>query len=200
MESKVVYFESLNPGNTDITFKLAQERARALGIKKIVLASTTGASARKAMEFFKDDGIQLVVVPHQWDFHRPVNLFPQELIKTLREAGHEVHFGTMLFHTGDLYGSTAPALLANLLRCFSQGVKVCFEIVMMTTDAGLLTSQEKMIAIAGTGRGSDTALVMQAASSQHMNKLRVNEILCKPLNPLTVEELHEKMAQEKSGS
>jgi hypothetical protein len=71
---------------------------------------------------------------------------------------------------------------------------------MMVTDAGLLKSQESVIAIAGTGRGSDTALVMQAASSQHFNKIRVNEILCKPLKPLTIEEVHERMAQEKSGS
>ncbi len=199
MESKTVYFEGMDPGNTDITFRLAQERARALQIKKIVLASTTGATARKAMDFFKDDGVQLIVVPHQWDFHRPVNLFPPELVKALREAGHEVHFGTMLFHTDNLYGSAAPTLMANLLRCFSQGTKVCFETVLMATDAGLLASQERVIAIAGTGRGSDTALVMQAASSQHFNKIRVNEILCKPLNPLSIDEMHEKMSKEKNG-
>ena len=189
MESKVVYFEGTAPENTDTTFKLAQERAKALGIKKLVLASTTGATARKAMDYFKDDGIQLIVVPHQWDFRRPVNLFPRELVKNLRESGHEVHFGTMLFHTDNLYASSAPTLMANVLRCFCQGVKVCFEIVLMATDAGLLTSQERVIAIAGTGRGSDTALVMQAASSQHLNHLRVNEIICKPLNPLNIDEL-----------
>jgi hypothetical protein len=200
MESKVVYFESMDHANTEIVFKLAQERAKALGIKKIVLASTTGATASKAMDFFRHDDIQLIVVPHQWDFHRPVNPFPQELVATLRESGHEVHFGTMLFHTDNLYGSSAPTLMANLLRCFCQGFKVCFEIVMMASDAGLLKNQESTIAIAGTGRGSDTALVMQAASSQHFNKIRVNEVLCKPLNPLTIEEVHERMAKEKNGN
>ena len=128
------------------------------------------------------------MIPHQWDFHREVNPFPQDLAATLREAGHVVHFGTMLFHTGDLYESTVPAVMANLLRCFCQGFKVCFEIVLMATDAGHVKSGEQIIAIAGTGRGSDTALVMQAASSQHLKKLRVNEILCKPLNPLNIEE------------
>lgn len=188
MESKIVYFETTAPENTDITFKLAQERAKALNIKKLVLASTTGASARKAMDYFKDDGIQLIVIPHQWDFHRPVNPFPSELVKTIRESGHEVHFGTMLFHTDNLYASMAPTLIANVLRCFCQGVKVCFEIVLMATDAGLLANHEKVIAIAGTGRGADTALVMQSASSQHLNHLRVNEIICKLLNPLNIDE------------
>jgi len=44
----------------------------------------------------------------------------------------------------------------------------------MATDAGLVTSGEKVIAIAGTAWGSDTALVMQAASTQHLRRLRVN--------------------------
>lgn len=53
--------------------------------------------------------------------------------------------------------------------------------ILMVTDAGLVTSREKVTAIAGTGQGSDTALVMQAASTQHIKRLRVNEIICRPL-------------------
>ena len=196
MERTVTYFETLDPENTVVTFRLARGRAQELGIRKIVIASTTGATAKKAMEYFKNDGVQLVVIPHQWDFHREVNAFPPELAAALRDTGHVVHFGTMLFHTTDLYESTTPLVMANLLRCFCQGFKVCFEIVLMATDAGHVKSGETIIAIAGTGRGSDTGLVMQAASSQHLKKLRVNEILCKPLNPLNIEELRAKMARE----
>lgn len=194
MESKIVYFESLTPENTLPTFQLVKERGKALGIKKVVLASTTGATARKAMEYFKDTDVQLVVVPHQFGFrNRKDHLFPPELVKQLREAGHAVHFGTMLFHTDQLYGSSVPTLLANLLRCFCQGIKVCFEIVMMATDAGYLARGEKVVAIAGTVKGVDTALVMQAGTSQHIMNVRVNEILCKPLNPIRNEELQEKL-------
>jgi uncharacterized protein len=196
MERTIIYFESLDPANTEITFRLARARARELGIRKIVIASTTGATAKKAMDFFTNDTIQLVVIPHQWDFHREVNLFPAELAASLREAGHVVHFGTMLFHTTDLYESTTPLVMANLLRCFCQGFKVCFEIVLMATDGGHVRSGEQVIAIAGTGRGSDTALVMQAASSQHVKNLRVSEILCKQHNPLNIEEIRARMEKE----
>jgi hypothetical protein len=196
MERTVTYFETLGPENTDVTFRLVRERVHELGIRKIVIASTTGKTAKKAMEYFNNDDVQLVVIPHQWDFHREVNVFPTELATALREAGHVVHFGTMLFHTSDLSASTTPAVMANLLRWFCQGFKVCFEIVFMAADAGHVKSGEKIIAIAGTGRGSDTALVMQAASSQHLKKLRVNEILCKPLNPLNIDELPIKMNQD----
>jgi Uncharacterized conserved protein len=188
MESMIVYFEDLKTDNTEMTFKLAAEKMHSNNIRKLVLASTTGTTAIRALEYFAGQDVQLIVVGHQYDFKRKENPFPAGLAKTLREAGHIVHFGTMLFHTGDLYGSTVPTVMANLLRCFSQGVKVCFEIVMMVTDAGLLKPREQVIAIAGTGRGADTALLVQAASSQHMNRLRVNEIICKPLNMLNMEE------------
>jgi hypothetical protein len=188
MESKIVYFENVKDNNTDATFELVLERLKKLDITKIVLASTTGATAQKALSFFKDKNVQLVVVPHQYGFIRKENPFPRTLVQTIRDAGHEVYFGTMLFHTDGLYGTSTPTVMANLLRCFSQGVKVCYEIVLMTADAGLVANGEKVIAMAGTGRGADTALVMQAATTQQITKLRVNEIICKPLNILKVDE------------
>jgi hypothetical protein len=66
----------------------------------------------------------------------------------------------------------------------------------MVTDAGLVATGERVIAIAGTAWGSDTAMVMQAASTQHLRRLRVNEIICKPLNPLNIDELRERMAHK----
>ena len=72
-----------------------------------------GATARKAMDFFKDSSVKLIVVPHQFGFRRKVNPFPPEMVKSLRDSGHEVHFGTMLFHTNSLYESSAPILMAN---------------------------------------------------------------------------------------
>ncbi len=188
MEKSITYFEDVRADNGEVTFSLVRERLKGSAIKKLVLASTTGATAERAAKFFRDDGVKLIVIPHQFDFMRESNPFSQDLAMKLRAMGHEVHFATMLFHTDGFYGSTSATLMANLLRCFSQGVKVCFEIVVMATDGGLVASGEQVIVIAGSGRGSDTALVMQAASSQHLKKLRVNEILCKPLNPLNIDE------------
>lgn len=103
MEGKTVHFEGIGPENTEVTLKLVKERLDKLGITKLVLASTTGETARRVMEFFKDTGVKLIAVPHQFDFRRKENLFPEDLVKTMRDAGHEVHFGTMLFHTDNLY-------------------------------------------------------------------------------------------------
>lgn len=182
MEGRIIYFEDAKQENTLETFQAAQRRAEELNIKKLVLASTTGVTARKAMEFFKGSQIQLIVVPHQFGFSDTENLFPRQLVDELRENGHEVYFGTMLFHTDKLYASNTPTIIANFLRCFSEGVKVCFEITLMASDGGLLLPGENIIAVAGTGRNSDTALVMQASNTRNLNKLKVHEILCKPLN------------------
>lgn len=196
MDGKITYFEEGGAENTETTFEMVRERLRSGEITKIVLASTTGATAEKAMNFFRNQRVKLIVVPHQFDFHREKNAFSAELVKALRDLGHDVHFGTMLFHTDDFYGSNSATTMANLLRCFCQGVKVCFEMVLMVTDAGLVNIGEKVIAVAGTAQGSDTALVMQAASTQHFRRLRVNEIICKPLNPLNIDELRERMSRK----
>ena len=198
MEGKIVYFEDGGAQNTQATLDLVRERLDRKDIKKIVLASTTGDTARRAMEMFRDLDVNLVVVPHQFDFHRDSNSFPEELAVELRRSGHQVHFGTMLFHTDEFYGSRNATMMANLLRCFCQGFKVCFEIVFMAADAGLVAGGEKVMAVAGTGRGSDTALVMQAASTQHPRRLKVHEILCKPLNPISIDELQERMTRKET--
>jgi hypothetical protein len=180
MEEKIVYFEKPGKENTAEVIPLIKERARARGIKKIVLASTRGDTARAAAESFKDTGLQLVVIPWQYGF-RDTQPFAQELVGDLQRKGHQVHFGTMLFHTDDLYGIKTPQLMANLLRIFGQGIKVCVEIIMMACDGGCIAMGEKVIAVAGAGAGADTAIVATASSSTKMTGLRVHEIICKPL-------------------
>ncbi len=59
-EVKTVYFERQGKENTDETLRLAKERADQLGIRDIVLASSTGFTALKALEVFK--GYNVVVV------------------------------------------------------------------------------------------------------------------------------------------
>jgi len=50
----------------------------------------------------------------------------------------------------------------------------------MAADAGLLPVGERAIAIAGTHRGADTAVVLQPANAKHFFDLRICEVLCKP--------------------
>jgi uncharacterized protein len=180
IEEKIVYFEKPGQKNTGKTLELALERARARGIKKIILASTTGETALIAAELFSRADIEMVVVPHQYGF-RAGQRFPEALIKDLEEKGHRVYFGTMLFHTDDFYGSRVPAALATLLRTFCQGMKVVHETLLMATNGGCVAAGERVIVVAGTGRGSDTAAIAVAAPSSRLHDLHITEIICKPL-------------------
>jgi hypothetical protein len=189
LEEKIVYFEQPGLQNTEETLCLAVSRAEARRIDKIVLASTRGDTARIAARLFAGTSIKMVVVPHQYGFMREGQRFPQELISELESQGHRVHFGTMLFHTDDLYGTRVPSALAMLLRTLCQGLKVAVEIILMATDGGCVPAGETVIVVTGTGRGADTAVVAIAAPSTRLYDLHLTEIICKPLEtkswPLT---------------
>jgi hypothetical protein len=180
LEEKIVYFEEPGPVNTETTLRLAAERAKARGIKKIILASTTGGTARLAARLWTRKGIKLVVVPHQYGFAFGQR-FPAELVSELAGKGHEVHFGTMLFHTENLYGVNVPFIMASLLRTFCQGMKVCVEILLMAVDGGHVNTGEEVVVVAGSGRGADTSVVALAAPSTRLADLHITEIICKPL-------------------
>ena len=62
---------------------------------------------------------------------------------------------------------------------FGQGTKVAVEIVAMASDADLLPVED-VIAVAGTGKGADTCLVIGANSTNQFFDIKVREILAKP--------------------
>jgi hypothetical protein len=180
METPITYFEAPGEDNTTATLAIAKKRAQEVGINTVVVASTTGGTAREAGKGFKDTEVRLVVVPHQRGF-RDQERFDMEVASQLEQGGHRVYWGTMLFHTSDLYGNEAPTALANMLRTFGQGMKVCLEILLMAADGGLVDRGAKVIAVAGTGRGADTAVLATASTSNRIGEVRIHEILCKPL-------------------
>ena len=62
MDSKTVYFDKPGKDNTEAVFQIARQRAGELGIKTIIVASTTGETAAKAVDAFK--GLKVVIVTH----------------------------------------------------------------------------------------------------------------------------------------
>ena len=190
MELKATYFDK--PGgedNTNTTLAIAKERADELGIKTIILASTVGGTAVKAVDVFT--GCKVIIVTHTDGFREPNS---QELTaenrKIIEDKGGIILTTTHAFggvqralSRGD--GPPAPSLamgdvIAMTLRTFGQGMKVVLEIAAMAADAGLVRVDEDIISIGGTGRGADTAVVMQANYVHRFFESKVKEILCKP--------------------
>jgi len=190
MEQKTVYFEK--PGgeeNTAKTLALAKARAEALGIKTVVVASTVGGTAVKAVDVFK--GYKVVVVTHVTGMREPnTQEFTEENRKIVEKKGGIIlttahAFGAIHRALGATGGPPVPTsaigdIIAMTLRTFGQGMKVVCEIAAMAADAGLVRTDEEIISIGGTGRGADTAVVLQPDYVHRFFNLKVKEIICKP--------------------
>jgi len=71
-------------------------------------------------------------------------------------------------------------IIANTLRIFGQGVKVCIEMALMASDAGLVMSGHAVMCVAGTSSGADTAVVLIPANAQRFFDLKIVEMVCRP--------------------
>ena len=180
-----VYFRETGSQNTDRTLGVARKRAAELGIRTVLVATTCGTTAMKAIEVFR--GYDVVVVTHSTGFSVD-NV--QELTdenRTAIEAG-----GARVLTAQHAFGGVNRAvrnklgtyeldeIIAYTLRIFGQGTKVCAEIALMAADAGLVRTGEPCVAIGGTGRGADTAVVLVPANAHNFFDLRVMEVLAKP--------------------
>lgn len=187
VEEKVVYFSSPGKENTDKVLEVAKAYADKYKIKHIIVASTTGYTALKATDVFKDD-YNLIVVTHCTGFVKPnYQEMPENVKEELKKRGVKILTCTHAFagveraFRKELKIWLPVELLALALRrIFCEGVKVCLEITVMAVDAGLVPQGEDVIAIAGTGRGADTALHLKAAGSSYLFDLKVRRIICKP--------------------
>ena len=185
VQVNAVYFERPGKENTERTLELAKRRAEELGIKTVLVASTRGETGVKASEVFM--GYNVVVVTHSTGFKEPNH---QELTDDDRAAIEAA--GGRVLTCQHAFGGVGRAvrkklhtyeleeLIAYTLRIFGEGMKVVVEIALMAADAGLARTDEPCIAIGGTGKGADTAVVLKPANAQTFFDLRVLEVLCKP--------------------
>ena len=65
----------------------------------------------------------------------------------------------------------------NIMRSVSQGFKVCIELTEFLLDKEELKTREKVLVIAGTLKGADTAVVMLINED---GRYSVDKILCWP--------------------
>jgi len=185
IERKAVFFDSAGKHNTDVVLKLAKDYAEAENINNIVLASTTGETGAKAVQIFQ--GFNVAVVTHHAGFREPgVHELKEEFRKQILENGAKILTATHALSSVERavrkkFGTLQPLeLIANALRLFGEGTKVCVEIVVMAADAGLIPVDKDVIVIAGTGGGADTALVVKPANASTFFNLKIRETIAKP--------------------
>lgn len=182
---QTVYFERPGPANTERALEVAARRASELDLGTVLVASTSGETGLRAMQMLRERTV--VVVTHSTGFKEPNT---QELTPENR-AAIEAAGGKILTCMHAFGGPNRAVriklgtyaldeIVAYALRTLGQGFKVCVEIALMAADAGLARVGEPCIAIGGTGRGADTAVVLSPANAQNFLDVRIHEILCKP--------------------
>lgn len=185
MEKNIYYFENPGEQNTDRVIELVKDRKDELGIDHIVIASVSGKTGLKLAG--KIDNARIINITHHAGFKTKDELeIDPEYYKKLKEKNIEVYAGTHALSgvgrgiTNKFGGITPVEIIAETLRMFCQGIKVCVEISIMAADAGLIPTDSEIIAIGGTGKGVDTAVVLKPANMGNFFDLRIHEIIAMP--------------------
>jgi hypothetical protein len=185
-ERRAIWFDEPSEGHMKATLEASFEGAQELGVKQVVVATTTGRTALEAAKVFGETAKVIGVTLHAgtWAKYEPPDA---DIVLEAREAGVEFLTAThaLMGHVGsairDKFGGiTHTELIAFVLYMFSQGTKVAVEVVAMAADAGLLDMESDVIGIAGTDSGADTALVMKPAFTTNFFDLKVREVICMP--------------------
>lgn len=177
-------FEKPGDQNTIETLRLAVKTAKERGIRHLVVASNRGGTAKMLEDV---DGLNVVIVTQHAGFSAPNTVAMQPEVRAELEGmgckvlctGH-VLSGAERGLSRRFQGVSPVEVMAATLRMFSQGTKVAVEVATMAADAGLIPVGEPVIAVGGTGRGADSALILHAANSNAILDTKIQEILCKP--------------------
>lgn len=180
------YFMKPGPKNTEPLMESVAGRAGELGIRKILVATSSGRTALEACRII-GSGPEIIAVSYVTGFRNPnEQIMPEEARRELTEKGVRILTCQHAFGgigravRNKLSTFQIDEIIAFSLRVFGQGTKVAIELALMAADAGLVRTDEDIISIGGTGKGADTALIIQPANSFHFFDLKVKEIVCKP--------------------
>ncbi len=179
-----MYFDKAGKRNTEKTLELAFARGKELGIDEVVLATSKGDTAYKALDIFSS--FKITAVTYHCGFTEPFKAVMHPDVKSdLEQKGVRVVSATHALSGVERsllnkFSGTYPVLIvADTLRLFGQGTKVAVEIAIMAADAGMLTGKD-IVSIGGTARGADAALVLKPANQSSLFDMRIREIVCKP--------------------
>jgi uncharacterized protein len=177
--SEIEYFNTTGESNSKRTLEISFQRLLARDIKNVVIASSYGNTAMLASDEFRDLPVRIISIGIDRNWDEKVRL-ASEVQHELEKRGQVICKGSMPFEYYRFSKDSGVKLIANTLRRFGEGMKVCVEIILMAVSGELIQKGEKVLAIAGTHRGADTAIVATASSLYHFEQFEINEILCKP--------------------
>jgi hypothetical protein len=184
-DKKATYFRTAGAQNTKALLRIVKEYVTKEKIENIIVATTTGETGAEAAKAFK--GKNTLIVTHCYGFQQPGKFeLKKELEKEILANGAKILTATHALSSAERairkkFGTLEPLeLIANTLRLMGEGTKVCVEITLMAADAGLIPADKDVVAVAGTGKGADTALRIKPANATRLFDLKIREVIAKP--------------------
>lgn len=183
MKSEILYFDKPGKSNTRAVIEAVKRTAAKKRIKHVVLASTTGETALKFADALGAGTALTAVTYHAgWQGGDIVAIKPAMRRKLENRnvkiviSSHALS-GISRSVSKKFGGPNYPELIAATLKLFGQGVKVAVEVAVMAADAGAAPTSRDIIAVGGSGKGADAALVLKAAHQNTFFDLRIREII-----------------------
>ena len=190
LRKDIVYFEKAGEQNTDEVIALALGRAKELGLRHVVVATSSGETGVKVAKLFKGSGISVIVVGHQVGFSQPgVDEMEPALSREIESLGGIIIKQTHALSAVErsisrrIGGASRTEAISEALRTLlSSGAKVCVEITIMAADSGKIPVDgvTEVLAIGGTWSGADTACVMLPAHANNFFDMQIREIVALP--------------------
>ena len=186
----MILFENAGKQNTEAVVRIALERAIELSCP-VVAASTMGVTADVLLNTAGVMGFRgkiVIVRGCSSKMRKGVNLMKAEVKADLEERGAVIVTASHALSAGEralsttFKGAYPLEIMANTLRMFGQGTKVCVEASVMAMDADVLPFGMPVVAMGGSHRGADTAIVLTPSYSASVLDTVVHEILCKPFD------------------
>lgn len=177
MEAKpTLYFDQGGPEHSKATLQAAKERALDIKPEAVVVTSSTGKTALEAARILAGTGMRIIAAPFQKHLWEKYTSLDPQLAAKCRDSGVEFLPDEPIV---PLLDTDRPDIV-NAWRTVSQGFKVALQVASMCVDTGLLEAGACVISVGGTGRGADTAVVVQTHGYGDVLRSNVTEIIAMP--------------------
>ena len=180
---KTTYFEKPGKANTSAVIAAVKGAVAETGVKHVVVASTSGATALAFAKALGNKAQVIAVTYHAgWHGGDVVAIKPQAR-KALEKAGIPLVMCSHAFSgisrsiSRQFGGPNYPELIAATFKVFGEGIKVALEVSVMAADAGQVPTDRNIIAVGGTGSGCDAAVLLRTAHQNSFFTLRVRRII-----------------------
>jgi hypothetical protein len=188
-------FEAPGPQNTAAVIQVVKQRLRSADIEKVLVASESGRLALRVRKHVPGACVVCVTYDEKTrkKYRKPALMKDGLLTARVTIAERPEPMGRGLVfrnwwehRTLQLAGAIADLFWMTLICVGGHGFRTAVEIVFMAVEAGVVNVGEKVVSIAGTGWGADSAIVMkgskfeEAVGEDVAHRMKVEEILAMP--------------------